>query len=51
MFNKISALETRYEPVTCKEIIKYEADLNVTKCEGRLETDNDEFDDEKWVNS
>ena len=47
LFNKISALETRYEPVTCKEIIKYEADLNVTKCEGRLETDPYDNVDEK----
>ena len=47
MFDKISALEKRYTTITCNEILQYDTHLNVPKCEGRLETDNDEFDDEK----
>ena len=47
MLNKISALEERYTPITCDEILKYEAHLNVTKCEGRLETDHGDNDDQK----
>ena len=50
MIDKISALEKRYTTITCNEILQYDTHLNVPKCEGRLETDNDdndEFDDEK----
>ena len=36
-----------YTTITCNEILKYEADLFVPKCEGRLDTDPYTEDDEK----
>ena len=48
LFDKISALEKRYKDlITCDEILKYEADLNVARCEGRLDTDPYDSNDEK----